>query len=274
MKRSLVFVAIALLTCLSANAQGNKTYVSYRGADTNACSRVLPCRTVNHALSVIAPGFAGTVDIIDSGDYDAFTINQGVTVIADPGVLATIGCSACNAITVNSGSSVILRNLHLNGLDQTSTGVLINSKGTVSLQQMHIERFQIGIDFGAGRLDMSDTTVDDNWIGLNSDGGGNVNRPVGSFTGSRFVNNWQEGVSLANGGPYVFDKCSIIGNQTGIQTRSATTFLSNSTITQNNTGVEVIGRSVSTFGNNKIGANTFVDVDTQSGGQFTLISTR
>jgi hypothetical protein len=272
MKRLFIFVPIALLTCLSANAQGNKTYVSYRGADTNACSRVLPCKTVNHALTVTASG--GTVDIIDSGDYDAFVVNQDVTVAADPGVLATISCNNCVPIVVNGGTNVVLKNLHLNGINQSFDGIFINSNGTVSLLDLHIERFQNGISFQSGTLNVSDTTVENNFNGINTNNNGGFLH--GSFAASRFVNNWQAGALLIRGGPYIFDNCTFngINNSVGIETQFTTAFLSNSTITQNQTGVEVIGGSIFTFGNNKIAANSFADVDTQAGGQFTLISTK
>jgi hypothetical protein len=267
MKRSLVFVAIALLTCLSANAQSNKTYVSYRGADTNACSRVLPCKTVNHALTVTASG--GTVDIIDSGDYDPFVVSQDVTVAGDPGVLATISCPACTAIQVNGGSIVFLKNLHLSGLTVTapSAGVAINSNTFVFLQNLYIAKFHTGVAFDNGTLHIADSTLEVNGFGLNSSTSGQA-----TFTKTRFINN-NQGLFLGSAsGTWTFEGCNITGSDPGINNPGpgSRVFLSNSTINFNSFGILGNGTTY-TFGNNTFAANTVADV---SGGTFTPISTK
>jgi Right handed beta helix region len=255
MRRSLVFVAIALLTCLSAHAQSNKTYVSYRGADTNACSRVLPCRTVNHALTVTASG--GTVDIIDSGDYDPFVVSQDVTVAADPGVLASISCTACTAIQVNGGSIVFLKNLHLSSLTVTdpSAGVSISSNTYVFLQNLYIAKFHTGVVFDNGTLHIADSTLEVNGYGLSSSAGG-----LATFSKTRFINN-QFGLFGTGGGTWTFEGCNITGSAEGINhggSVNRTIFLSNSTVNNNAYGIvmNLTDDILYTFGNNTFAANT------------------
>src|SRR6266540_418367 len=91
-----------------------RTFVSSTGSDANPCSRVAPCRTFGAALVQTAGG--GEIVALDSGGYGAVTISQAVTIVAAPGIQASISPASGAAITVSAGPGdvVVLRNLYLN----------------------------------------------------------------------------------------------------------------------------------------------------------------
>ena len=112
----LVLFAFAATSGRPALAVGSqiRTFVASTGSDANPCSRVAPCRTFGAALAQTAGG--GEIVALDSGGYGAVTISQAVTIVAAPGIQASISPSSGTAITVNAGPSdvVVLRNLYLN----------------------------------------------------------------------------------------------------------------------------------------------------------------
>ena len=117
-----------------------RTFVASTGSDANPCTRTAPCRTFGAALAQTASG--GEIVALDSGGYGAVTITQSVTIVAAPGVQASISPSSGNAITVNAGSgdTIVLRNLNLNGLGATH-GVHYQAAGSLHIVDLTINGF-------------------------------------------------------------------------------------------------------------------------------------
>jgi len=117
---------VMLLFSVGADAAAD-TYVSYRGADTNGCTRVLPCRNVTKALTVTDVN--GTVHIIDSGEYRGFVVSVNASIVADPGITANIIGSGGNVVGV-TGGDVTLKNLQVfNAFD--GNGIAINNANVI-----------------------------------------------------------------------------------------------------------------------------------------------
>lgn len=90
MSKRIAFLLLMVAACLGRlfAATPDIVYVAYNGADTNPCTRASVCKTISHALSVVAAG--GVVDVIASGMYDNFTVTKAVTVKVDAGVVGAI----------------------------------------------------------------------------------------------------------------------------------------------------------------------------------------
>jgi hypothetical protein len=142
-----------------------RTFVASTGSDANPCSRVAPCRTFGAALAQTAGG--GEIVALDSGGYGAVTISQAVTIVAAPGIQASISPSSGAAITVNAGASdvVVLRNLYLNA-QGGSYGVWYQSAAALHIENVVINGFtSSGIRMelaSASALYVADTIVRNN----------------------------------------------------------------------------------------------------------------
>jgi hypothetical protein len=135
-RRPLSFALIGLSLALSAPASATTTltYVATSGSDEATCTLAEPCRTFTRALTQTSAG--GVVTVLDSGDYDAVSITQSVSLVAPPGVQATIVVTSGDGITVNaSGIAVVLRGLTVKG---TGTGYGISFQSGVSLHVEHM----------------------------------------------------------------------------------------------------------------------------------------
>ena len=136
MRKHLASLALLVAACATPSfaATTEIVYVAFNGSNTNPCTRIAPCKTITHALTVVAP--AGHVDIVGSGTYDTFTITKSVTVEADHGVVATIVApSSGTGITVMAGAGdvVTLRNIYVLGTGATF-GIEIKSGGLISVE--------------------------------------------------------------------------------------------------------------------------------------------
>jgi parallel beta-helix repeat protein len=200
-------------------------YVSARGTDVfpsgvpnQHCRVASPCRTIGHALSVVTPG--STIDIIASGTYDSFAAISAVTVLADPGVTATIDVLATTAggtsITINApGSDIVLRDLTVRVFG--GDGIIINSAGTkVSLERLRIEGAggANGINFAAGaELRIKNCTVSD--MGVN----GIQLISAGSAIFINDVNvhdNAQSGIFVSGQQTAILDRVRVEANEYGV----------------------------------------------------------
>jgi hypothetical protein len=66
MKKRIIYLLLMLgAWAASAFAAPSVVYITFNGSDGTACSRTAPCRTIKHALTVVAAG--GVVDIAGSG---------------------------------------------------------------------------------------------------------------------------------------------------------------------------------------------------------------
>lgn len=261
-------------------------YVAFNGADTHPCTRISPCKTITHGLSVVAAG--GEVDIIGSGTYDDFTVTRSVTVSAEPGVLANLNVPAsANGITINAGSSgiVVLRGLTILG-HGSGNGIQVNSAGRVVVEECISRNFSGALVFTpskpgiltvkggifeatsssiftccaiggtAARVDIDGTTVVH--IGVSDSSGINADATLLTVTHSVVtgpggnVNVRLYGIHPAHG-TSVIENNSISGFSAGVEVAD-TAYLSSNKITGNSVGVFITGTCFSR-GNNTIAGN-------------------
>lgn len=143
-----------------------RAFVSTSGNDANSCGRNQPCRTFAAATAAVDAG--GEVIVLDSGAYGAVTITKAVSIIAPAGIYAGINQTSGNAVTVVAGASdtVVLRGLTLNGATGDS-GIDFNSGAALLIENCVINNFFRGVHFdAAGKLFVSDTTVQKNFVGI------------------------------------------------------------------------------------------------------------
>jgi hypothetical protein len=153
----LYFLALALVTSASAQAQATRTWVSGVGDDANPCSRTAPCKTFAGAISKTAAG--GEIDALDPGGFGALTITKAITIDGGGGQVASVLVAGTNGIVVSAGASdvVTLRNLSINGgAAQGSPG--INGINFTSGGALHIEHCTI-FGFGQNGINIQPSTA-------------------------------------------------------------------------------------------------------------------
>src|SRR2546427_5594302 len=132
------FVAVVVST---AHAQATRTWVSGVGDDANPCSRTAPCKTFAGAISKTAT--AGEINTLDAGGFGGVTITKSITI---DGIASLSGVlvSGTNAIIVSatSGSVVILRNLDINGLGTSVSGIHIVAAGAGDVHVEHCQNYR------------------------------------------------------------------------------------------------------------------------------------
>lgn len=287
MSKKLALLAFFLGACAAqALAASNIVYVSFYGSDTFPCTRVAPCKTIAHALSVVAYG--GEVDIVGSGVYDNFTISKAVTVAAEPGVVASFDVPAsANGITIATAGTdmVTLRRLNLHG-QGAGNGVWFGSSGEVSVEDCVIGNFSSGIAFvpsATASLTVKGGFFDSNITSINMccattgtaanvviDGvkvelgsfGVNTNAVKTTITRSSFSSGFGQAINVAAGTAILEN--NVISNYPAgvIVTAAGTVYLSSNTITGNSVGVDVIDTTHGfSRGNNTIVANDVLDVN-------------
>jgi hypothetical protein len=278
----LMFLVGALAA--SSSAAPTVLYITFNGSDAAACTRVAPCRTITHALSVVAPG--GIVDIAASGIYDTFAVTTSVTVTTDPGVVATISVPASGTgIHVNAASTdvVALKGLTLLG-SASGTGISIKSAGTVTVEDCDSRNFFHALEYVAsvaGTLKVEGGTFAgtvDTSIFLCCNSGPTMNIAIdgahilgGPFAGinvdAAFVavtHTWLTGDPGCGGngnhGIYVVHGTAVVENDVisghcvGI-TVADTACISSNTITGNTVGIWNFGGTAFTRGNNTVENN-------------------
>lgn len=288
------FALLFSLVSQVAYGQSTRTWVSVNGNDGNDCSRATPCRTLAGALAKTSAG--GEIDILDSGDFGAVTLNKAISLVT-PGVVGGIQAGTGTAITVNAGPNdkIVLRGLTIDGLGTGLDGVSFVAGGALYVENCTINNFgRYGIDFaptnGSGKLFVTDTIIRNN--GVLANGGGlhliATTGPgfVASVDGLRSENNVfglkaetlgvvtvRNSLSANNGFSgftaftpsssgnvrlFIENSVSTHNGTTGVQANGlATVIISNVVVTNNQTGLAPLnGGLIISFGNNKVQANT------------------
>jgi hypothetical protein len=316
-KKSLrwLLTAIALfLVHTTAYAQATRTWVSGVGDDANPCSRTAPCKTFAGAISKTASG--GEIDTLDPGGFGAVTITKAITIQSDDSKNGGILVAGTNGITINITSGlptdiVTIRGVAFNGLgagSPTSTpglnGIKFLAGAALIVENCYISGFTTSGGFGIlmapstglSRLQISNTTINNNGDGTN--GGGVGITPTGSgivvaeIDHAHIGNNKGFGIRVDNNGFATVTASNISGskksgvaafggasgadivltdsviaddgidgtaNDAGILASGATGFIhiSNNVISENVTGIRQLSSGkVFTYGNNKAVANT------------------
>ncbi len=280
-------VLMAAASAASAQNASDYTFVSANGGlDTNKCTRTSPCRQITRALEYTYSG--GTVTILASGDYQPFTIDKNVDIIAEPGINADIAASGIgsNAVHVpyvaNGLSAVRLRNLTIKARGAGATAIkVISAVSVFDIVDCDIRGAEVGLmAAGGGDYSIRNTRFSSAVKNIEfRPQSGTVNATV---DGCSFNRGWALIVgesarvtiknSTANGGGFsasgtgarmFVDNCVI--NASGSDGISVDTGafvrVSDSTIAYSEGyGIRVNGGSAKTFGNNRLFNNTSGDI--------------
>lgn len=264
--------------CASTSwAQATRTWVSGVGDDANPCSRTAPCKTFAGAISKTAAG--GVIDVLDSGGFGGVTITKSITLQA-VGAVGSILVAGTNGVVVNAGPNdiVVLQGLQIEGLVGTPTpglnGVRFLAGGALVVTDCVIKSFsQNGISFEpstTAKLTINNTSI----IGATNAAvllvpGASATSSSASITGGRFT---QSGFGVLNSnGTISIRDAMFSGNVTGLQaqgTVSARTVIDNAIISDNtNFGIRTAGPNASTFVSNSTISNNGTGVVVNSGSQ-------
>jgi hypothetical protein len=276
---------LAVFATASLAGTAPRTWVSGNGSDLNACTFAAPCRNFNAAIAQTASG--GEVVAMDSACYQPFSINQGITIEAAPGVYAGITASAGNGVNITAGSQdiVVLSGLTIQGQNSGAAGINFVSGGTLAVENCSVFGFSTGNGngisfFGNGTLLVKNSVLRSNCIGIDVEPASNGASAVALIDGVQIEGTGPPQVayiglcagdgskvtvrnSVVNGYGFGFfafsqsplaaelnlDYCAAINNVSGVEadsdpdSASATVRISNSTVTDNTTGLTAYGAS-------------------------------
>src|SRR5665213_308168 len=174
---------LAALTAAPAYAQ--RVYVASQGSDANNCSLQLPCRSLQHAVSVSNAG--GEIAILNTGGYNGgttVTIDKAISIVNQGGYEAGISfLSGVPGIAINAGTNdaVSLRGLTIEGAGVGQVGIQFNSGKSLSVENCVIRHMTgNGIEF-ASTTAPSALTVSNSLVADNG-GDGILLVPTGSAT--------------------------------------------------------------------------------------------
>jgi hypothetical protein len=263
-----------------------QTFVKPTGSDVNSCSRAMPCKTFGEALKKTVEG--GEIIATESGVYEPVTITKGITIVAPPGVQASIIPATGTAVLISADEDdvVVLRNLTLRHSRNADSGIVFVRGGALHVQGVVVSGFQLGIGFyDAGQLFVSDTIVrgesasqsygitimsipyiitgakkvtiercrvENNHIGIYADADALVTVRDSVITGNE-TGVWSSGSNLL-----IIENGVVTHNQYGIQLVSAAQlWLTNSIVSYNHHGVDAPAGAVfsRTHNNNTISWN-------------------
>ena len=129
------------LTPLLSHAGLQRTFVSAKGSDSNACSLPLPCRTFAVALTQTNAG--GEIIVLDSGGYGGTTINKAVSIVVPQGVYAGVSVFAATdgfVISAGPADEVVLRGLTINN-QGGNNGIVFNTGAALYVESCTILGF-------------------------------------------------------------------------------------------------------------------------------------
>jgi len=289
--RTLIILSVVLLAVTQSVAQRVAFVMANGGSDTNPCTRSAPCRQDQQALTIATSG--GTVVILDSGEYEDFTITKSVSVIADKGITAVIGNSGAYAgATISDGTAPYIQ-VTLRGLSfvDSDNGIIVDSQiDTLAVEDCTIEAPLYGIFArGPGRYVIKNTqvrhsnygiwfttstrqitaTIDDSrfeyigTVGVMASGKSQV-----TIRNTVSANN-ADGFAASNYGKLVLENCSATYNSSsGVSAeQSGNISVSNSTIAYNGIGLKNSNSTLRSFGNNRLSNNS-----TNLSGTISLVS--
>jgi hypothetical protein len=172
-----VFGVFLVLASLPMAGRAQAFVSAINGADVGSCPLTAPCRTITYSLTQAGSG--GTVNIVDSGNYEPFSVNKSITVQAAPGITAIITRNTPGfgvSVDTEGVEYVTIRGLTLNlpdnllsGLNPPpSPGFRLTGGGTVLIERCVVRGFTVGIDASmTGLLYLRETSVSGGRTGIN-----------------------------------------------------------------------------------------------------------
>jgi hypothetical protein len=290
-RAALTAAALALFAS-QADAQATRTWVSGVGDDVNPCSRTAPCKTFAGAISKTATG--GEISVLDPGGYGAVTITKSMTISGD-GTLASILGSGTNGVVVNcldpvnANCVVTLRNISINGGATGFDGIRYVKGGELHVDNVTIYNFTgegikvIPTVNAQNRLFVSNSKISNNTAGgilVQPTGSAVVNGSItntlldGNGRGLRVENsarvqvrdsqatgNDANGFVALNFATIALENCVASNNlATGVYAGSSASVRMSSTMVLNNlNGLQAVGGTIISFGNNRVYANSAGD---------------
>lgn len=292
----IVFISVFALLPAEVSAQVQLVRVTYvtanGGSDANTCSRTSPCRQIQRALSNTIRG--GTVVVLDSGEYDPFTITRSVSVVAERGVSAVVGSTtaAAGAAIDDDGTSaqvITIRGLTFvdsdRGISVNATitslsvedcsivasdyGIYTAGAGRFAFKNINVAHTPVGVRFAPGPSQRVVAVIDDSRFDENGSNGVEISGTVSYLTIRNSIATYNVTGFLATGSSRMAVENSVVANNTtGIKAEtSATVSVGHSTVTNNGTGFRNSSSTFRTFGNNSFSNNT-----TNLGGTITAVS--
>jgi hypothetical protein len=232
-----------------AQAQATRTWVSGVGDDANPCSRTAPCKTFAGAISKTAAG--GEIDCLDPGGFGVVTITKSIT-IDGTGTFGSILASGTTGVIVNvSNGRVRLRGLSINGANGTPSpgvdGIRFISGVSVDVEDCVIDGFNTsGINISSST--QSNLLMVRNTVIRNCGVGINITNTGGFTTALELdhVNIFRSGTHAINAGNGTAGSItrSVIsgssGNGINASSGTATFSVTDSTISDNSTGISTV----------------------------------
>ena len=268
MKRTaLIFLvapaALALaVSAAQATGSANRTFVSGKGANIGACTRVSPCKTFAYALTQTASG--GEIDVLDPADYGRVTITQAVSIVNDGiGEAGVLASSAGDGIAIEAGpaDAVYLRGLTIQGTATPTSGIAFYSGLSLEVVDCDIHGFSQLLNGSGIRIIPTTTST---FLIARTNVSNNAlygvfvapraSAVVGGVIRASTLNNNSQGMTVVDGKltaavPLNVDVVdSVISNNSGYGVRSSNnattvTTITNSYVTGNKNGVYVSGVS-------------------------------
>ena len=273
----------AMLIAAPAQAQVAQTFVSAAGSDSNNCADVTtPCLHFQNAVNATVPG--GEVVALNPADYGPITINQPITINGQGwAYVAPAAGGTAISINANSGDTVTLRGLVLDGINATNTngtnGVVFNSGRRLTVTDCIMQNFS---DAGTGPLgrgilmqptsgtlsfDISNTTFSNNSFAIEWEPPSGSPNAIGVIDHVTAVNGGAIGFETDNaaGGSVFAVISNSVTSSTGIgiyadnqfSPSTITVSIDNLVATNNFEGVAVWGTSNLQLGHSLITGNTY-----------------
>jgi hypothetical protein len=282
--KALAVLFFTLTVTSFAEAQATRTWVSGVGDDANPCSRTAPCKTFAGAISKTAAG--GEISALDPAGFGAINITKSITINGD-GTLAGILASLVNGVIVNAGANdvVTLRNISINGAGNGVNGIRYLAGKALRVDNCSISGFTgHGIDTSLvanGQLIVTNTnitqcggdgirltqatagqfvtaSIDHVRIDKCNNGVESVDRSRVTISNSVIVLNAAAGVLTSGAGDAIVNVVSsqVSHNIDAFKASAGATIrISNNYATNNTTGINQNGGTITSFGDNQIVGN-------------------
>lgn len=271
------------LNNISAQIQAQRvTYVTANGgSDTNLCTRSAPCRQIQRGVNLALRG--GSVIILDSGEYDPFTITKSVTISTEKGITAIVGnAQADTGISIDDDGVneqiITIRGLTLfdsrNGIkindpvtslsieDCTIRGVLygihIIGGGRYVLKNIQVSHMDTGVKLAPSAGVRIIMTIDDSRFEQLDTIGVEARGTDTSVTIRNTISTYNPtGFSAISSAKMVIENSIANNNTWGIVADSGgSASVSSSTIDYNGTGLRNYAGTIRSFGNNRFSNNS------------------